>query len=96
MFDETGSRISELSPADRSELEPISEILQIKGASETHPLLSSLDEFADFEIAGTVPGRPMTLENVKGAWVQDQEVRVESNAIVEYRVHMKVSFILNE
>ena len=38
VFDETGNRISELSPADRSELEPISEILQIKGASETHPV----------------------------------------------------------
>lgn len=71
VVDENGNRIPELSPADRSELEPISEILQIKGASETHPLLSSLDEFADFEIAGTVPGRPMTLENVKGGYARD-------------------------
>lgn len=37
-----------------------------------------------------------TLKNVKGAWVQDQEVRVDNDSIVEYRVHMKVTFILND
>ena len=67
----SGERITELSPGDRSILEPISEILQIKGSSDTHPLLSSLDEFADFEIAGTVPGREMTLTSVKGAYARD-------------------------
>lgn len=69
--DETGKRLESLSPVDRSDLEPLSEILQIKGSSETHPLLSSLDEFADFEIAGTVPGRDMTLTSVKGAYARD-------------------------
>ena len=69
--DETGKRLELLSPVDRSELEPLSEILQIKGSSETHPLLSSLDEFADFEIAGTVPGRDITLTSVKGAYARD-------------------------
>jgi len=67
----SGERLTELSPADRSILEPISEILQIKGSSDTHPLLSSLDEFADFEIAGTVPGREMMLTSVKGAYARD-------------------------
>ncbi|UCG71587.1 MAG: dodecin domain-containing protein [Chromatiales bacterium] len=37
-----------------------------------------------------------TLKNVKGAWVQDQEVRVDNDSIVEYRVHMKVTFVLND
>jgi len=35
-----------------------------------------------------------TLENVKGAWIADQEVVVESGKITEYRVLMKVTFIL--
>lgn len=35
-----------------------------------------------------------TLENVKGAWIQDQKVVVEKGKITEYRVNMKVTFVL--
>ena len=38
-----------------------------------------------------------TLKNVKGAWVQNQEVIVDSNGkITEYRVQLKVTFILED
>jgi len=37
-----------------------------------------------------------TLENVKGAWIQDQEVVTEGGSVKEYRVHMKVTFVLKE
>jgi flavin-binding protein dodecin len=37
-----------------------------------------------------------TLKNVTGAWIQDQEVVVENDAIVAYRVRLKVTFILAE
>lgn len=37
-----------------------------------------------------------TLDNVKGAWVQDQQVVVDNGKITEYRVTMKVTFILND
>jgi flavin-binding protein dodecin len=38
-----------------------------------------------------------TLKNVKSAWIQDQEVLVDENGnISEYRVDMKVAFILEE
>lgn len=37
-----------------------------------------------------------TLKNVEGAWVQDQKVIIRDGKIVEYRVNMKVTFILKE
>jgi dodecin len=35
-----------------------------------------------------------TLKNVEGAWVQDQTVTVANGEVSEYRVNMKVTFIL--
>lgn len=37
-----------------------------------------------------------TLHNVTGAWIQDQEIHVSEGAISEYRVHLKVTFILDD
>jgi flavin-binding protein dodecin len=38
-----------------------------------------------------------TLRNVKSAWVQNQEVRVgEEGEVLEYRVQLKVTFILED
>lgn len=38
-----------------------------------------------------------TLENVRSAWIQDQEVLLDKKGeISEYRVTMKVTFVLKE
>ena len=37
-----------------------------------------------------------TLKNVEGAWVQDQSVILDKGKIVEYRVNLKVTFILEK
>ena len=37
-----------------------------------------------------------TLRNVSGAWIQDMKVEVEQGKIVEYRVNLKVTFILEK
>lgn len=37
-----------------------------------------------------------TLKNVEGAWVQDIKVVLDDGKIKEYRVNMKVSFILKD
>ncbi len=36
-----------------------------------------------------------TVKDVRGAWVKEQQVRVENGKIVEYRVDMKVTFVLH-
>ena len=37
-----------------------------------------------------------TLKNVEGAWIQDQKVVVKGGKITEFRVNMKITFILND
>jgi flavin-binding protein dodecin len=37
-----------------------------------------------------------TLKNVEGAWIKDQSVVLEKGEIKEYRVVMKVTFILKK
>ncbi len=38
-----------------------------------------------------------TLKNVKSAWIENQEVSIdEKGDIAEYRVHLKVTFILED
>ena len=37
-----------------------------------------------------------TLKNVEGAWIQDQKVVVKGGKITEFRVNMKITFILQD
>jgi dodecin len=37
-----------------------------------------------------------TLRNVKGAWVQDQEVTIDNGKITGYKVILKVTFVLTD
>jgi hypothetical protein len=54
MFPVTGEYVSAARSAQRLRNEPLVEIMQAKGASETHPSLSSNDEWADFAIRETL------------------------------------------
>ena len=57
--------------ARRTRWEPIQEIFQVKGASETHPLLSSEDEFAAFEIHDTVMSATGDQSQPEGSYIRD-------------------------
>ena len=37
-----------------------------------------------------------TLRNVKSAWIKDQQVEVENGQVTEYRVMLKVTFVLED
>ncbi len=56
---------------------------------------SSKKSFADAIEAG-IRRAVETLENVKGAWIAEQEVIVDGGKVSEYRVLMKVTFILKD
>ena len=36
------------------------------------------------------------LDNVDGAWVQDQKVTVENGSISQFEVTLKITFVLND
>lgn len=37
-----------------------------------------------------------TLDQVRGAWVQEQKVVVDAGQIAEYRVNLKITFVLKD
>lgn len=37
-----------------------------------------------------------TIRNIEGAWIQDQKVILKKGKISEYRVSMKLSFVLDD
>lgn len=59
--------------AARMRNEPLSEVVQIKGQSMAHPLLSSNDEFADFEVYKYLFARDgdVAIGKAKGSYVRD-------------------------
>ena len=65
-------------------------------ARVTEIIASSKKSFDDAVNIG-ISRASKTLKNVQGAWIQDQKVVVDSKGkISEYRVSMKVTFVLKD
>ena len=64
-------------------------------ARVTEVTSSSTVSFED-AIKQAIARADKTLNNVQGAWVQEQKVVVSGGQIVEYRVNLKITFVLED
>ena len=63
----------------------VARVTEISAQSET--------SFED-AIKSGIERASQTLRNVKGAWVKEQQVKVEGGKITEYQVNLLVTFVL--
>lgn len=54
---------------------------------------TSTESFED-AIRGGIERASQTVENICGVWIKEQHVDVENGKITDYRVDMKVTFLL--
>jgi flavin-binding protein dodecin len=65
-------------------------------AKVTEIIASSPKSFDDAMMKGVARAHK-TIRNLKSAWVQDQQVQLsDEGQITEYRIHLKITFILEE
>jgi flavin-binding protein dodecin len=75
-------------------MRPLQEVLMAV-ARVTEIISSSRKSFEDAVDTG-ISRAGKTLKNIQGAWVSDQKVVVEKGKITEWRVRMKVTFVLEK
>jgi flavin-binding protein dodecin len=63
-------------------------------AKVTEIIASSTVSFEDAVKSGIARANK-TLKNIESAWVQDQSVVVRDGNVAEFRVNMKVTFVLD-
>jgi flavin-binding protein dodecin len=59
-------------------------------------IISSSEKSFEEAIEKGIARAVRTLKNVEGAWVKEQKVVVKNGKITEYRVDLKVTFILTD
>ena len=66
------------------------------GIARVTEIISSSSVSFDDAVENGVKRAAKTLKGISSAWVADQEVRVKDNEIIEYRVRLKISFMLKD
>lgn len=64
-------------------------------AKVTEIISSSPKSFED-AVATGIARADKTLKNVRGAWIAQQKVEVQKGKVTEYRVTMRVTFVLQD
>ena len=59
-------------------------------------ITSSSPKSFDDAVQSGIARAGKTLQNIKGAWVNGMKIDVEDNRITNYRVDMKITFILKD
>jgi dodecin len=66
----------------------------IMSVARVTEIISASDQSFEHAVKEGIERANQTLENIKEAWVASQRVVVEDSKIVEYRVTLKVTFVL--
>ena len=64
-------------------------------AKVTEIIASSSKSFDDAIETG-IERANKTLKQIKGAWIENQKVMVKNGKITEYRVNMRVTFVIED
>ena len=56
---------------------------------------TSTKSFED-AIQSAVSRATKTLRNVRGAWVKEQQIKIDDGKIVEYQVNLMITFVLED
>lgn len=64
-------------------------------ARVTEIIAASPKSFEDAVLVGVARANK-TLQNVRSAWIEDQKVEIVDGKITEYRVALKVTFVLKD
>lgn len=64
--------------------------------AKTIEISASSDKSFEDAVHRGVERAASTLNDVRSAWVKDQEVKVENGKVTDYKVHLKVTFVMAE